>query len=238
MPVWVVDYAKAKFTHTQFDFPLDFQRVDFDTGNNETSDLVFVDCTIQKTDIAGVEGVTLPSGFGALGVANANNVGVIETFDACEFRSCIKDYKLTTGEGENTVITYNFPITLSTATNSGSKLIIKNCRFINEDNSDDEQDETQGETQDETQPPKEYIPYFRLDDNAKFDNIVVYNCFFENYNYKPSEDSSVYPLFGKLTNNVLSCDVDDHNIFAKCNMRSSEPVRNTGTTINETKSYI
>ena len=237
VPVWAVDYAKAKFIHTQFEFPLDFQRVDFDSDNSKASDLVFVDCTIQKTDIHGVDGVTSPSGFGVFGVADVDNIGVIETFDACEFRSCIKDYKLTTGEGENTVITYNFPITLSTATNSGSKLIIKNCRFINEDNSDDEQDETQGETQDETQPPKEYIPYFRLDDNAKFDNIVVYNCFFENYNYKPSEDSSVYPLFGKLTNNGLSCDVSDHNIFARCNMRSSAPDRTNGTTINEVLEY-
>jgi len=237
VPIYVFDYAKAMFTHTQFEFPRNFQRIDFETDEQVINNLVFVDCTLQKTDIAGVEGVVSPCGFGSFGAIGINNIAVNETFDACEFRSCIKDYKLTTGEGENTVITYNFPITLSTATNSGSKLIIKNCRFINEDNSDDEQDETQGETQDETQPPKEYIPYFRLDDNAKFDNIVVYNCFFENYNYKPSEDSSVYPLFGKLTNNGLSCDVDDHNIFARCNMRSSAPDRTNGTTINEVLEY-
>ncbi len=227
--------AQMKFIHTQFEFPKILQKISHTTYLEKTADISFVDCTLQKTDISDD---IVSTGFGALGYTGNSVQQVIETFDACEFRSYIKDYKLTTGEGENAVTTYNFPITLSTATNSGSKLIIKNCRFINEDNSDDEQDETQGETQDETQPPKEYIPYFRLDDNAKFDNIVVYNCFFENYNYTDPNKPSDFPIFGKLTNDGLSCDVSGHNIFAKCNMRSSEPVRNIGTTINEMKEYI
>ncbi len=229
--------AQMKFIHTQFEFPKILQKISYTPSLKRTAEISFVDCTLQKTDISGISNEIVPTGFGSLGCTGNSMQQLVETFDACEFRSYIEQYSVTTGEGDDAVTTYNFPIALSTATNSGSKLIIKNCRFINEDNSDDEQDETQGETQDETQPPKEYIPYFRLDDNAKFDNIVVYNCFFENYNYKPSEDSSVYPLFGKLTNNGLSCDVDDHNIFARCNMRSSAPDGINGTTINEMVTY-
>jgi|GEM_PF-6663219 len=204
-PICVMTYAQAKFSHTQFDFPHRF--IDISScDEGELSDLVFVDCTLQKTDIAGVEGVTTPSGFGLFGVNNSEQIGVIETFDACEFRSYIQNYSAD-----------NMPITLFAPVGSGSKLIIKNCRFVNDSTCT--------------------VPYFNLDDTGKFDNIVVYNCFFENYNYTDPDDSSVFPIFGKLTNNGISCDVSGHNIFAKCNMRSSAPDKENGTAINEMKAY-
>ncbi len=232
--------AQMKFVHTQFEFPKILQKFSHTTYFKKTAEISFIDCTLQKTDISGISDEIVSTGFGDLGYTDNSMQQVIETFDACEFRSYIKDYIITTGEGENAVTTYNFPIVLSTATDSGSKLIIKNCRFINEDNSDeDNSDETEN---------KEYIPYFSLDDNAKFDNIVVYNCFFENYNCSyevETEDGTedVYPLFGKWVNGSIMTRKEDviannmHNIFAKCNMRSSKPIRNTGTTINEMKTY-
>lgn len=212
-PVSIFNFAQAKFIHTQFDFPYNFQSVDFNEDTKITSDLVFVDCTLQKTDITGAEGVTSPSGFGLFGVIGADKIGVTETFDACEFRSYIQNYSAG-----------NMPVVLSVPNNSDSKLIIKNCRFVNENSCT--------------------VPYFKLDDSAKFDNIVVYNCFFENYNYTDSNASSVYPIFGRVVNGSITPSNTDengakiHNIFARCNMRSSEPTRNSGTTINEMKEYL
>ncbi len=238
-------YSKMKFMHTQFDFPYAFQAIVYNSEKEKPVELDFVDCTLQKIDVSGLSDTIIPSGFGLIGYEGEYSNRVIQTFDACEFRSYITDYSVTTGEGENAVTTYNFPITLATSSNSDSKLIIKNCRFINEDNSDDEQDETQGETQDETQPPKEYIPYFKLDDNAKFDNIVVYNCFFENYEFSKGEgEDKHYPIFGRVVDGAINTDNTDsdnetiHNIFARCNMRSSAPDTANGTTINEMLEYI
>ncbi|MBQ3498296.1 MAG: hypothetical protein IJA87_04110 [Clostridia bacterium] len=214
--VYMEGYVQAEFKHVQFEFPWDFQYTGI-CAHEEATDVGFIDCTIQKTDIDSIPGVTIPKGFGHIGTHYVGEYKYAMTFDGCEFRSYIKNYATTVAGNEEEITNYNFPMMLSALNETDSKLIIKNCRFVNENTCT--------------------VPYFKLD-GGKFDNIVVYNCFFENYNYKPSEDSSVYPLFGKLTNNGLSCDVDEHNIFAKCNMRSSEPVRNTGTTINETKSYI
>lgn len=226
VPIYVYNYAQAKFTHTQFDFPLSFQRVDYNTDDKVTSDLVFVDCTLQKTDIAGAEGVTSPSGFGLIGVADADKIGVIETFDACEFKCYINTYvnKVIRNE-EEIIVGYTFPVQLSVSNNSDSKLIIKNCRFVNENTCT--------------------VPYFQLDDSGKFDNIVVYNCFFENYDGTESSGST-FPIFGRLVNGSIETSNKDsansniHNIFAKCNMRSSKPdeERVNGTTINEMQEYI
>ena len=47
----------------------------------------------------------------------------------------------------------------------------------------------------------------------------------------------VYPVFGRMSNGVLILDSDEHNIFAKCNIRSSAPDRENGTVINEMKTY-
>ncbi len=216
-PVCVNTYAKAKFIHTQFDFPHSFSKLTtYDVG--ETCELSYADCTMQKTDIAGVTGVVEPTGFGYITDTHSLAAKLIETFDACEFRSYIKDYKLTTGEGENAVTTYNLPIEIFSPFDSGSKLIFKNSRFINDTTCD--------------------IPYFCIFNGNCPDNIVVYNCFFENYEYSTGEgENKEYPIFGKVSNSVLSLDVSNFNIFAKCNMRSSKPIRNTGTTINEMVTY-
>lgn len=215
VPICVRTYAQAKFSHTQFDFPHNFNDMStYDEG--EPCELSFVDCTIQKTDIADVDGVVEPTGFGYITDTHSLAAKLIESFDACEFRSYIKNYATTVAGNEEEITNYNFPMMLSALNETDSKLIIKNCRFVNENTCT--------------------VPYFKLD-GGKFDNIVVYNCFFENYNYTDPNNSSDFPIFGKLTNNGLSCDVYGYNIFAKCNMRSSEPIRNTGTTINEMKAY-
>ena len=213
-------YTTARGNHTFFTLDTYF-------GENEIS---FVDCTFQKTDLPGITGVTEPTGFGEIGCDCTTKHSFVETFDACEFRSYMQNYKLVSEDSDgNDVVTYNLPMTLispttSEATETTSKLIIKNCRFVNENTCT--------------------VPYFLVDDNAKFDNIVVYNCFFENYDCSNEIETEkgteyVYPIFAKLTNNQLSYDISDHNIFAKCNMRSSKPDedRTNGTTINEMVEY-
>jgi len=221
-------YSKMKFMHTQFDFPYEFQKIAYNSEKEKPVDLTFVDCTLQKTDVPGLSDSIVPSGFGTVGYESNYSNQVIETFDACEFRSYINDYSVTTGEGENAVTAYNFPITLATSSNSGSKLIIKNCRFVNDSTCT--------------------VPYFKLDDSAKFDNIVVYNCFFENYDYSyevttDNKTKNVYPIFGRVIDGIIVTDITNsdnekiHNIFARCNMRSYAPDGTNGTTINEVLEY-
>ncbi len=205
VPICVRTYAHAKFSHTQFDFPHSFNDIS-SYDECEPCELSFVDCTMQKTDIAGITGVVEPTGFGYITDTHSLAAQINETFDACEFRSYIQNYSAD-----------NMPIALFAPIGSGSKLIIKNCRFVNDSTCT--------------------VPYFKLDDSGKFDNIVVYNCFFENYNYTDPNNASDFPIFGKLTNNTLSSDVSSHNIFARCNMRSSAPDRENGTTINEMVTY-
>lgn len=216
VPVYLAGYVQAEFKHVQFEFPWDFQYSAICA--EEATDVRFTDCTLQKTDIDRVPGVTNPKGFGYIGTNYVGESKYAMTFDACEFRSYIKSYATVVTENETEITTYNFPIILLTLPETDSKLIIKNCRFVNDSTCT--------------------VPYFKLDDSGKFDNIVVYNCFFENYDYTDPNNVSDFPIFGKLTNNSLSCDVSGHNIFAKCNMRSSAPDRENGTTINETLEYI
>jgi len=215
VPICVRTYAQAKFSHTQFDFPWDFEDINT-VYEGETCELSFVDCTIQKTDLPGVEGVTSPSGFGIISDKNSvSSAQFIETFDACEFRSCIQNYVVKAED--DTIIGYNIPVEMNYVSDDGSKLIIKNCRFVNETPCD--------------------VPYFAILNGEISGNVVVYNCFFENYVCTDSEDSSDFPIFGKLINGVLSLDASNCNIFAKCNMRSSAPNRTEGTTINEVLEY-
>lgn len=201
--------TNIKFTHTQFEFPFNFQLDDCVSMYEGEVNVNLVDCTLQKTDVA----LENPSGFGRLGCSFGKAHAFTQTFDACEFRNYIKNYNIV-----------NFPVTLAAPNSSDSKLIIKNCRFVNENSCT--------------------VPYFKLDDSAKFDNIVVYNCFFENYNYTDPNAPSVYPIFGRVVNGSITPSNTDengakiHNIFARCNMRSSEPTRNSGTTINEMKEYL
>ena len=144
------------------------------------------------------------------------NIAVIQSFDGCEFRSYQQDF--CTVDENGTMVDYNPPIILRAKPETDSKIIIKNCRFVNDSPCD--------------------APYFQLDDSKVYGNIVVYNCFFENYVYSEnSDDSEIFPLFAKVTDGVAAADSTGHNIFAKCNMRSSTPIRGTGTTINETKEY-
>ena len=89
------------------------------------------------------------------------------------------------------------------------------------------------------------MPYFKLDDTAKFDNIVVYNCFFENYEFSKGEgEDKYYPIFGRVIDGIIVTDITNsdnekiHNIFARCNMRSYAPDGTNGTTINEVLEYI
>lgn len=217
VPICVRTYAQAKFSHTQFDFPHNFNDM-FTYDEGEPCELSFVDCTIQKTDIAGVDGVVEPAGFGYITDTHSLATKFTETFDACEFRSYIQNYS-----------SNNMPIALFAPIDSGSKLIIKNCRFVNDSTCT--------------------VPYFKLDDTGKFDNIVVYNCFFENYDcsYDVTAENGtedVYPIFGRVvkgnivTSNTYSNGNKIHNIFAKCNMRSSAPNGTNGTTINEVLEYI
>ena len=216
VPIYISGHVQAEFKHVQFDFPWDFQYSGI--CSEEVTDVRFIDCTLQKTDIDGISGVSNPKGFGYIGTGYVGESKYVMTFDACEFRSYIKNYATIATENEIEIITYNFPITLLTLSETDSKLIIKNCRFVNDSTCT--------------------VPYFKLDDAWKFDNIVVYNCFFENYNYTDPDNVSDFPIFGKFTNNGISCDVSDHNIFARCNMRSSAPDRTNGTTINEVLEYI
>ena len=230
--------AKAKFSHTQFEFPRDFHIVS-SMYDNKDSELSFTDCTLQKTDIPETDGVTKSIGFGRFGFLGGSPKPFNEVFDACEFRSYIKDYSTTTGEGENTVTSYNFPAEIAVMKNNNSKLIIKNCRFVNDSPCT--------------------IPYFKLnylndDFNSEVanENIVIYNCFFENYEFSRGEgNDECYPIFGRVVGNDIDIETEEkegagesavsihkYNIFAKCNMRSSKPVRNTGTTINEMLEYI
>lgn len=201
--------TNIKFTHTQFEFPFNFQLDDCVSMYAGEVNVNLVDCTLQKTDVA----LENPSGFGRLGCSFGKAHAFTQTFDACEFRNYIKNYNIV-----------NFPVTLAAPNSSDSKLIIKNCRFVNENSCT--------------------VPYFKLDDSAKYDNIVVYNCFFENYNYTDPNAPSVYPIFGRVVNGSITPSNTDengakiHNIFARCNMRSSEPTRNSGTTINEMKEYL
>ncbi len=227
-PIIMYGTAKAKFTHTQFDFPWNFKRMNLNVPVvGRDSELTFVDCTLQKTDIPDVPGVTRPEGFGRFGFLFGNTNKFTETYDACEFRSYISDFTYT----ENSVEKYNFPAEIFVMKNNGSKVIMKNSRFINETPCT--------------------IPYFNIELNdglnseeTNSDNIVVYNCFFENYNYTDPNNSSVYPIFGRVVNGTVTPSNEDadgaeiHNIFARCNMRSSEPTRNSGTTINEMKEYL
>ena len=230
--------AKAKFLHTQFEFPRDFHIASSMHGNSD-SELSFVDCTLQKTDIPELDGVTKSIGFGRFGFLGGSTNQFNEIFDACEFRSYIKDYSETTGEGENAVIAYNFPAVINVMKNNNSKLIIKNSRFVNDSLCT--------------------IPYFKLNylnldynSEATNENIVVYNCFFENYEFSEGEgEDKCYPIFGRIVGNNIDTEPEEkensdegevslhkYNIFAKCNMRSSAPDRENGTTINETLEYI
>ena len=213
-PIYISGATKIKFTHAQFEFPCNLQLTLYDHFHWGDIDVGFVDCTIQKTDIACVEGVEDPIGFGVIGYAASVTDSFTETFDACEFRSYIQNYSAD-----------NMPVVLSAPNNSDSKLIIKNCRFVNDSTCT--------------------VPYFKLDDSAKFDNIVVYNCFFENYEFSKGEgEDKHYPIFGRVVDGAINTDNTDsggekiHNIFARCNMRSSAPDRTNGTTINEMLEYI
>lgn len=226
----VVSYAKAKFTKTQFEFPANFQKYNQGSVSNETAELTFVDCTLQKTDMGDDA-----TGFGTLGYTGNYNNAVVQTFDACEFRSYQKDFATFNSDG--TITNYKPAITLATKTvtnddtdtEKSSKIIIKNCRFVNDALCN--------------------APYFMLNDSKAYDNIVVYNCFFENYTPKvwvvtdvennkgEWRDSTEHPFFAKVTDGVAVVDSTGHNVFAKCNMRSSTPVRGAGTTICETKEY-
>lgn len=230
--------AKAKFSHTQFEFPRDFHIVSSMYGNSD-SELSFVDCTLQKTDIPETDGVTTACGFGRFGFLGGSTKRFNEFFDACEFRSYIKDYSITTSDGENAVINYNFPAEIAVMKNNNSKLVIKNSRFINDSSCT--------------------IPYFKLnylnfDFNSEVsnENIVVYNCFFENYEFSEGEgDDKRYPIFGRVVGNDIDIEPEEkedseegevslhkYNIFARCNMRSSAPDRTNGTTINEVLEYV
>ncbi len=227
-PLLMYGTAKAKFTHTQFEFPKSFKAMSLVVPvAGRDSELSFIDCTLQKTDIPDVPGVIRPEGFGRFGFLFGNTNKFTETYDACEFRSYISDFTYT----EDSVEKYNFPAEIYVMKNNGSKVIVKNSRFINDTSCT--------------------VPYFNIELNDSLnseetnsDNIVVYNCFFENYNYTDPNASSVYPIFGRIVNGSITPDNTDengakiHNIFARCNMRSSEPTRNSGTTINEMKEYL
>lgn len=219
-PLTFASNTNAKFTKVQFEFPGRFMNTDASTVALEANELTFVDCTLQKTDmyvepVDGVGGVN-PTGFGAFGYNGPRDNPFIITFDACEFRSYQRDF--CTLDENGAMIAYNPPITLRARTNTSSKLIIKNCRFVND------------------KPCN--APYFMLDDTKIYGNVVVYNCFFENYTYSETADGAeTFPLFAKVTNGIAVADTTNHNVFARCNMRSSTPVRGAGTTINETKEY-
>lgn len=210
MVLYIQGATKMKFTHVQFEFPFDFQYDRCIYAYSGEVNISLVDCTLQKTDNA----LENPRGFGTLGCRFVNGHTFIQTFDACEFRSYIKNYSAD-----------NMPFVLAGTNSSDYKLIIKNCRFVNENTCT--------------------VPYFQLDDSGKFDNIVVYNCFFENYDGTESSGST-FPIFGRLVNGSIETSNKDstnsniHNIFAKCNMRSSKPDedRTNGTTINAMQEYI
>ena len=207
----IVSTAKAKFTKTQFEFPANFQKYYQGAVSDKTAELTFVDCTLQKSDMG-----DNATGFGTLGYTGNLNNAVIQTFDACEFRSYQRDF--CTLDENGAMVAYNPPITLRARPNTNSKLIIKNCRFVNDSPCN--------------------APYFMLDDTRIYGNVVIYNCFFENYTYSETADGAeTFPLFAKVTNGVAVADTTNHNVFARCNMRSSTPIRGTGTTINETKEY-
>ena len=207
----LASYAKAKFTKTHFEIPADFQEYSQESVSDETAELTFVDCTLQKSDMG-----DNATGFGTLGYTGNFNNAVIQTFDACEFRSYQRDF--CTLDENGAMVAYNPPITLRARPNTNSKLIIKNCRFVNDAPCN--------------------APYFMLDDTRIYDNIVVYNCFFENYTYSETADGvESFPLFAKVTNGIAVADTTNHNVFARCNMRSSTTIRGKGTTINETKEY-
>lgn len=216
----LVTYVKAKFTKTQFEFPDKFQKFYLGVKSNKTAELSFVDCTLQKSDM-GDNAI----GFGTIGYTGNYNNAAVQTFDACEFRSYQKNFATFNSNG--TITDYKPGITLATKTivneessevEKSSKVIIKNCRFVNDAPCN--------------------APYFMLNDAKTYDNIVVYNCFFENYTYSETADGvETFPLFAKVTNGIAVADTTNHNVFARCNMRSSTPIRGEGTTINETKEY-
>lgn len=216
----LVTYVKAKFTKTQFEFPDKFQKFYLGVKSNKTAELSFVDCTLQKSDM-GDNAI----GFGTIGYTGNYNNAAVQTFDACEFRSYQKNFATFNSNG--TITDYKPGITLATKTivneessevEKSSKVIIKNCRFVNDAPCN--------------------APYFMLNDAKTYDNIVVYNCFFENYTYSETADGvESFPLFAKVTNGIAVADTTNHNVFARCNMRSSTPIRGEGTTINETKEY-
>ena len=89
--------------HTQFDFPYEFQKITYNSEKEKPVDLTFVDCTLRKTDVPGLSDSIIPSGFGTVGYESNYSNQVIETFDACEFRSYIQNYS-----------SDNMPIVLST----------------------------------------------------------------------------------------------------------------------------
>lgn len=219
-PLFLRCCTSAKFTKVQFEFPYEFMNTDAPSIKSETSELTFVDCTIQKTDmyvepVDGVVGVN-PTGFGMIGYNGMRDNQYIINFDACEFRSYQRDF--CTLDENGAMVAYNPPIILRARPNTNSKLIIKNCRFVNDAPCD--------------------APYFMLDDTRIYGNVVVYNCFFENYTYSETADGvETFPLFAKVTNGIAVADTTNHNVFARCNMRSSTPIRGEGTTINETKEY-
>ena len=219
--------SRAKFTKTQFEFPADFQDYSSTTaiavqGEGETaakpaSEIAFVDCTLQKTDMPGVPNVDRAVGFGKIGYSGTADNQIIETFDACEFRSYQSEYILYNDANE--IVGYAFPIEIHTRHSTNSKIIFKNSRFVNDSACT--------------------LPYFFTSTENSLGNLVVYNCFFENYTYSKEEDGvPVYHLFASAINNdVIVTGSFGFDIFAKCNMRSSTPMRNTGTVINETKAY-
>ena len=219
--------SRAKFTKTQFEFPADFQDYSSATaiavqGEGESatkpaSEITFVDCTLQKTDMPGVPNVTRSVGFGKIGYSGTADNQIIETFDACEFRSYQSEYILRNEADE--IIGYAFPVEIHTKHSTNSKIIFKNSRFVNDSACT--------------------LPYFFTSTEKFLGNLVVYNCFFENYTYSKEENGKpVYHIFASAINNgAIVTGSFGYDIFAKYNMRSSTPMKNTGTVINETKAY-